>query len=253
MNLTKEHGFLVAGHRGDKYNFYENTIPSFELAIANGADMVETDVRVTKDGVLVLMHDENTKRTTGIDAIVGTKTYEELKQFNAGDKNNFCAIPTLEELLVLVKDKGIMLNLEIKEYYSETNKDRCEFCIDESVKLVEKYGLADKMVFNSFDAYVLEYIHKKYNGKYMLHGFYPYSIMKNVVMDPDEYLYCACIFDDNKKEHYDYLASKGIEPWIGAGVTVKEHLALCLENGARLITTDNPADAIKKLKELKAI
>ena len=253
MNLTKDHGFLVAGHRGDKYNFYENTLASFERAIASGCDMVETDVRVTKDGVLVLMHDENTKRTTGIDALVGEKTYEELLQFNAGDKNNFCKIPTLEELLVFVKKSGVMLNLEIKEYYSETNVERCNYCIDESVKLVEKYGLAEKMVFNSFDAYVLEYIHKKYNGKYMLHGYYPYSIMKNVVMNPDEYLYCACIFDDKQKVHYDYLISKGIEPWIGAGVTIKEHMQLCIDNGARLITTDNTADAIQKLKELKVL
>ena len=77
--------------------------------------------------------------------------------------------------------------------------------------------------------------------------------MKNVDMNPDEYLYCACIFDDCNKEHYDHLIEKGIEPWIGAGVTIKEHMQICIEYGARLITTDNVENAIRKLKEIKAI
>ena len=248
--LTKNHSFLVAGHRGDSYNFYENTMRAFEIAVEQGADMVETDVRMTKDNVLILMHDDSAKRTAGVDKLVRDMTYDEIKKLNAGDKNNFAAVPTLEELLDFIADKGVMLNLEIKEYYSEENLERCNKCIDESIRLVEKYGLADRTVVNSFDAYVLEYVHEKYNGRYMLHGFYPYSIMKNVKGDPDEYLYCACIFDDKKKEHYDYLISKGIEPWVGAGVTVKEHLALCIEYGARLITTNNVAHTKKCTKEI---
>ncbi len=248
--LTKDHEFLVAGHRGDCYNFYENTMRAYELAIENGADMVETDVHLTKDNVLIIMHDDSAKRTTGVDKLLREMTYDEIKTLNAGDKNNFAAVPTLEELLKLVAKKGVMLNLEIKEYYSEENLERCNKCIDESIKLVEKYGLADRMVVNSFDAYVLEYIHKKYNGRYMLHGYYPYSIMRNVKGNPDEYLYCACIFEDKKKEHYDYLISKGIEPWVGAGVTIKEHLALCIEYGARLVTTNNPAHTVKQVREI---
>ena len=251
MKLTKDHNFLVAAHRGDSYNFYENTIPAFELAIERGCHMVETDVRLTRDGILVLMHDESCKRTTGVDVTVTESTYGELQKLNAGDKNNPTKIPTLEELLILIKKQDIMLNLEIKEYYSEENAERVHVCVDKCVELIEKYGMAEKMVFNSFDAYVLEYIHKKYNGRYKLHGFYPYSIMKNVAEDPDEYLYCACIFADKFKENYDYLIERGIEPWVGAGVTVKEHLALCLEYGARLITTNNTADILTKLQELK--
>ena len=85
----------------------------------------------------------------------------------------------------------------------------------------------------------------------MLHGFYPYSEMKNVVLDPAEYLYCACIFRDNK-EYYDYLISRGIEVWVGAKVTQEKRLELCLEYGAKLVTSNDPSDTIKKLKKLGA-
>lgn len=85
----------------------------------------------------------------------------------------------------------------------------------------------------------------------MLHGFYPYSIMSNVSINPDEYLYCACIFEDTNKEYYDYLIERKIEPWIGASVTQQSRLRICSKYGARLITTNNPSDAISKLKKLE--
>ena len=62
--LTQANRMLVAGHRGDCYNYYENTMKAFEAAIAAGADMIETDVRMTKDGVLILMHDDKVDRTS---------------------------------------------------------------------------------------------------------------------------------------------------------------------------------------------
>ena len=93
---------------------------------------------------------------------------------------------------------------------------------------------------------------KEAGGKYLLHGFYPYSIMSNVKRNPDEYLYCACIFDDRNEAHYQYLVSKGIEPWIGAGVTKTGHLEECFRLGARLVTTNFPADCLKKLEQMGA-
>lgn len=249
MKLNYKNKMTVAAHRGDSYNCYENTMEAYKMGVENGADMLEIDVRLTKDKVLVLHHDEAVDRTTDGTGLVCEKTYEELCKLNAGDKNMPLKIPTLEEFFEFLKDTNVMLNLEIKEYYKEGNIENCHYCIDESVKMVEKYGYADKMIFNSFDAHVLEYIDEKYNGKYMLHGYYPYSIMKNVKRNPDEYLYCACIFDDKNKANYDYLISKNIEPWVGAKVTTKEHLKLCYELGANLVTTNNPKDAIEKLSQ----
>lgn len=253
MELSFTYKMMVAGHKGNCFARCENTMPAFILAVENGADMIECDVRLTKDNVPVLMHDETVDRTTNGTGKVCDMTYDELCLFLAkgSTEENPVRIPKLEELLVLLRDSGTMLNLEVKEYYRDgTNEERCRLCCDKCVELVEKYGLCDKMVFNSFDAYVLEYIEEKHPKKFLHHGFYPYTLMGNVKRNPDEYLFCACIFDDGNKQLYDELTEKGIQPWVGAGVKNKERLERCLELGARLVTTDNPEATLEQLREL---
>lgn len=247
MRLTNDTYMTVAGHRGDSYNYYENTMTAFKMAIENGADMIETDVRLSSDGHLVLMHDDKVDRTTNGHGYVRDMSLEELRTLNCGDSHNYERIPTLKELFELVKDTNITLNIEIKEYLSD---GRCEECIERVLMLVTEYGFESRILINSFDAYVLEYVYKKYGKKYLLHGFYPYWEMMNVNISPDEYLYCACIFDNENKALYDYLIEKGIEPWVGASVTQKSKLEICLKYGAKLITTNNPKDIKGKLEEI---
>lgn len=242
----------VAAHRGDCYNCCENTMTAFKAACSKGADMIETDVRLTKDFALVLMHDETVNRTTNGSGKVSEMTLEELMKLNAGDLDEPERIPLFEEFMEWVSATDLTVNIEIKEYYSDDNGDRCRFCIEKVIEIVEKYGMGDRILINSFDAYVLEYCYKKWGKRYMLHGFYPYNRMAHVDINPDNYLYCACIFDDENKNNYDYLISVGIEPWIGAGVTRKAKLARCISYGAKLITTNNPSDVIEKLVELGA-
>jgi hypothetical protein len=81
----------------------------------------------------------------------------------------------------------------------------------------------------------------------MLHGFYPYDAMKNVSIDPAEYLYCACLCGKYTKRKFDYLIEKGIEPWIGASVTQAAQLETCIRYGAKLATVNNPKDTIDTL------
>lgn len=249
MTITPENRMYVAAHRGDSYNYYENTMTAFENAIKVGCDMIETDVHLSYDGHLVLIHDDTVDRTTNGEGRVDKMTLAELKGLNAGDTARREEIPTLRELLELVYLKSITLNIEIKEYWSRENELRVIKCIEDTLAMVEEYGMGEKILINSFDAWVLEYVYKKYGSKYLLHGFYPYWIMKNVSLNPDEYLYCACIFDNENKSLYDYLISKNIEPWVGASITQKSKLDICLKYGARLITTNNPKDIICKLKE----
>lgn len=198
----------VAAHRGDCYNYYEKTMTAFKKAIQEGVDMIETDVHLTKDGTLVLIHDNTVGRTTDGEGEIANMMAEELFKLNAGDVNMPEKIPCFEDVVKLVASQNIMLNIEIKEYYSEENEQRCISCIEKVIEIVEKYNLSEKIVLNCFDAWVLEYVYKKYGNKYMLHGVYPYSIMQNVTLNPDKHLYCACIFDDKNKEYYDYLIKK---------------------------------------------
>ena len=249
MSLVRADRMTVAAHRGDSYNYYENTMTAFKMAYDAGADMIETDIHLTKDGHLVLIHDDTVDRTTNGHGKVCDMTLAQLRELNAADKSCNEKIPTLEELFAWAKELDITFNLEIKEYNLGENKARCEKCVDDTLALVEKYGLAERIIVNSFDAYVLEYTYKKYGKKYPLHGFYPYSIMFNVSSNPDEYLYCACVFENDKTEHYSYLAERGIQAWIGAGVTQKPTLDRCIRYGARLITTNNPKDILEKLNE----
>lgn len=250
MKLTRNDRMTIAGHRGDCYNYYENTILAFKKAVEVGADMIETDVRLTKDNVLIIMHDEKVNRTTNGSGKISDMLYSELKALNAGDSADFEHIPTFEEFIKWASQENITLNIEIKEYYSEENEERCIICIEKIIELIEIYGLREKIVLNSFDAWVLEYIYKKYGKKYLLHGFYPYTEMFHVDLDPTEYLYCACIWEIENRDMYKFLTDHNIEVWVGAGVTQYSKLKTCIDNGAKLITTNNPRDIIEKLKSM---
>lgn len=250
MAIEHKRLLSVAAHRGDCYNYYENTMTAFEASLQEGVDMIEFDVHLTKDGELIVMHDNSVDRTTDGKGLIESFTLEEMLNLNAGNKNQVEKVPTFTEFIEWASKTGVYLNIEIKEYYYDGNEKRCEECIEKVLALVDQYNLTDKILINSFDAYVLEYCYKKYGKKYMLHGFYPYNIMKNVAMNPDEYLYCACIFDAKNKSLYDDLIQKGIEPWIGASVTSQSMLALAIEYGAKLVTTNNPTDAIAKIEKI---
>ena len=84
----------VVGHRGDPYRVRENTLPSIASAIERGADAVEVDVRLTKDGVPVLLHDDTLKRLWGHDRPLSSLTHEQLRELTRG------GVPTLRDALL---------------------------------------------------------------------------------------------------------------------------------------------------------
>ncbi len=94
----------VVGHRGAAAYAPENTLASFREARRRGANWVETDVKLTADGVPILMHDASLKRTTGIDRLVAETPRAELPP----------AVPTLEEAIACLVELGLGCNFEIK-------------------------------------------------------------------------------------------------------------------------------------------
>lgn len=251
MKFNYKHEVMIAGHRGDFDHYPENTMRSFVSAIEKGVDMIETDIHISKDGTLVLIHDDTVDRTTDGTGMVSEKTYAELYELNAGTPEDFQHIPTLEEFLELASKSDLLLNLEIKEYYNGSNAKFCQQVIDKVIDLVEKYDLSSKCIFTSFDAFALEYLYKQYSGKYRLQGFYPYDIMRNVVLNPAEYLYSACVFDHSNIDNYLYLKDNNIEVWLSANVKEKEDFKRAVEWGGNLFTSNDPAKAIQILKELE--
>ena len=103
---------LNIAHRGGIVPGYaENTLAAYRRAISFGADVIEIDLRGTRDGEVVILHDETLDRTTDGTGKVTDYTLEELKRLNAGGGES---IPTYAEVLELVADTGVKLLLDIK-------------------------------------------------------------------------------------------------------------------------------------------
>lgn len=141
-------------HRGANGYCPENTMAAFCKAIELGATGIETDVQLTQDGHLVLIHDENLFRTTGVNRYIQDITLAELQQLDAGSWFNeqFAGekIPTLDQLLQLVKENHIKLNIEIKSgivpYPGIEQK---------VIHKVMQYGLQGEVIISNFNHYSL--------------------------------------------------------------------------------------------------
>lgn len=147
-NLPKSmwgnHGsILVISHRGASGRYPENTMAAFRMAAEIKADMIELDVRRSKDGHLVVIHDVKLGRTTNGEGRVREKTLAELKAFSAGawwsEKYAGERIPTLDEVLAWAQDK-LPIVIDVKTLGIE----------EELVKLVEKHQMVNQVVIRSW-------------------------------------------------------------------------------------------------------
>ena len=129
---------VVISHRGDWRNHPENSIPAIESVINMGADMMELDVKMTKDSVLVLCHDNTIDRTTNGRGYVSDMTYDSLMTFRLkrshGVTTDSLRIPTLREALLVCKDR-ILVNVDhAYPYYKEI------------VELTEELGMTGQVL-----------------------------------------------------------------------------------------------------------
>lgn len=138
----------VMAHRGLSADAPENTLYAFSDAISVGADFIELDVQQTRDGVLVVMHDSNLKRTTGVNKDIWDVDYADIQNLDAGSWFDpayaNARIPTLEETLQFV-DKRAKLNIEIKptKHGSDTLKQ-------DVAELITRYQYTDACYVTSF-------------------------------------------------------------------------------------------------------
>jgi glycerophosphoryl diester phosphodiesterase len=162
MFLSKRFPVMVVAHRGFSGVAPENTLAAFKKAIEVGSDMIELDVRFSKDGEVVVIHDDTLERTTTGKGRVIEKTINELKQFEAGSKfhPSFTGekIPSLREALELVRGK-VPANIELKigDYDQWTILDLADRAFEE----VERVGMLNQVIFSSFDPSALERVLKR--------------------------------------------------------------------------------------------
>ena len=137
-------------HRGFSSKYPENTLLAFEKAIEVGVDGMEFDVQLTKDGEIVIIHDETIDRTSNGSGLVKVFTYEVLLQydFSASFTGQFgyIKIPLLREYFDLVKDTEIISNIELKNSVYDYED------LEEKVyELIVEYGLDKKVIISSFN------------------------------------------------------------------------------------------------------
>ena len=249
----------VAAHRGWSTKYPENTMPAFEAAIALGVDQVEIDVRVTRDGALVIIHDATVDRTTNGTGKVCDKNLAELLTLDAGsykgEEFKGVRIPTFKEFMDLVKDHPTLtLDIELKEYPNTPgNETRAYEVCDRVLAMVDEYGYADRVVINSFSNPLNEYVYTKFEGKYRQHVYFPLANNGAVTIDPYSYAYCCCMFGEGAimapKEEFDRMKALDVSPWAGAGVKDAEGVDMAIRHGAELITCNNPDIILKLLRE----
>lgn len=135
---------LVAAHRADHEAFPENSIPAIQSAIDKGIDIVELDIRETKDGVLVLMHDESIEKKTDGKGNVSDLTFAELQAFHLKREGIVSKekIPTFESALQLAKGK-IMIDIDFK---ADTKSAMVSTC-----KMVQRMGMQKQVLFFVYD------------------------------------------------------------------------------------------------------
>ena len=144
----------IFAHRGASSYAPENTLPAFALAASQGADGIELDVHLTRDGQLVVIHDETLERTTNGSGWVKDHTLAQLQQLRADNHTPGFAdasIPTLEQVLELVKPTGMLVNIELK-----TSLIWYEGLEEKTVELVRAMGMEDRVIYSSFNHYSIE-------------------------------------------------------------------------------------------------
>lgn len=146
----------VWAHRGASGYAPENTLDAFRKAVEMGADGIELDVQMTKDGELVVIHDETINRVSNGKGWVKDYTYEELKKFNFNKTHQEYTkeeIPTLEQVYRLNKQTNLTINVEIKTgivFYPG---------IEERVlELTERLGMKEHVIYSSFNHYTIRKI-----------------------------------------------------------------------------------------------
>lgn len=173
-------------HRGASGYCPENTLAAFLKAVQLGATGIETDVQMTKDGCLVLIHDETLNRTTTGQGWIKDSTLKELKQLDAGSwfHSQYAGeeIPLLDELMQLAKDHSIILNLELKNsivsYHGMEQK---------ILDCIQKYRMESQVILSSFNHFSL------YRCK---------QICRNVST--------GLLYKEKKSEAWDYYEKIGI-------------------------------------------
>ena len=241
---------LVAAHRSAHLVHPENSLAAIRDAIAIGADIIEVDVRKTKDGVYVLLHDEKIDRTTTAKGAVSNYTYDELNAIpllQNGQPTNE-RIPTFESALLAAKGR-IMVDIDFK---LDSTQDAINVC-----KLISEAGMQKQVLFFVYDYPYTSIIDSIDNSIAVMPRAYNKEDVVNILKNykvPVIHVDCAFYNDTLMGE----IRSRDVRVWINAlgkfddlEKTQKNlsYDSLLKMKAVNVIQTDYPANLLKYLQE----
>ena len=237
---TSDHP-LIWGHRGASGHAPENTLPAFLMAADMGADGVELDIQQTRDGVIVVCHDETVDRTSNGVGWVKDYSFEEIRRLDFSNGNaayEGVKIPAMEEVFDLLAPTGLTINIELKTgivFYGQ---------IEEKIlALAKRKGWEDRVIYSSFNHYTVRRITElNPDAKVgLLYGDGPIDMpgyghrLGADALHPAYYnLFYPDFMEDSRKYGLD------VNVWT---VNSTEELLQCLKLGVNAVITNYPAKA----------
>jgi glycerophosphoryl diester phosphodiesterase len=226
----------ITSHRGFSHDVPENTIPAIEKALEEQADYIEVDVRQTKDGELVLLHDDNLKRTAGLNKKIWNAEYAEVALLDAGiwmdDEYRGTKIPTLREVFELCKGK-VNLNLDLKHSSSQEGFEQ------NVVDLIKEYEMEKQCVITSTSLSTLENV--KAMNPDIKTGYITYQIYRSFYDNENiDFFSLKSYFVTDNLIQDAHKNGKAVHVWT---VNTRSELVRMKRLGADNIITDNPAYA----------
>lgn len=234
---------MIYGHRGASGYAPENTLEAFELAARMGADGVELDVHIARDGELVVAHDETVDRVADGSGLICDMTVPELKRlrFNrTHPEYEQATIPTLREVCELLKPTGLHINIELKNsrIFYEGLEEKC-------VELIDAMGMRERVIYSSFNHH---------------------SMRRMKAIDPS--LRCGLLYDATLVEPWTYARGLGVDAIhphfselmvhgevekahaLGLMVNVytandEQDIRFCLKGGADIVISNYPDRALR--------
>lgn len=243
---------LVIAHRGGALESTENTIGAFERAVKIGADGIETDLRLTRDGVVVIYHDEYFGRVEGLPEpqrtrLISNLTYSELTRqtlFPVGDDNGSRRVPTLDDLLANVK--SVLLNIELKRCA------RFDELVVKTVATLRRFAELDRVVLEPPDLETAQKLRAAMGPRLKLHinPGYDDSVAYSVALDRVLKFKPHSISVSQKKlsrEIVELAHKAGVEVWVWTVNSADMAQAMALL-GADAIKTDKPTMLLDLLR-----
>jgi len=152
--LHKRFPVLAIAHRGSYLRAPENTLAAFKLALKEGADGIELDARLTKDGEVVVIHDSLLDRTTSGSGKIGNKTLEEIQILDAGSWFDPAfseeRVPTLKEVFESLSLSAV-INIEIKAAGKKKE------LVERVIAIIQEFKAEQRTFISSFNPLVLHY------------------------------------------------------------------------------------------------